>query len=453
MTELEEPLPQEETSTFNQDLMLTYAYRVSTGESGDFMYCLQDGKFYFYEKGVWREIIPIELLDRISNAILDKKGNKALTKFALSQRKNVIENLKLLKYLPLSSFNTLPLINLENYMFDPVGINVLAHKKEYYSTIRIPYRYDEKSQCPLWIKTLDGIFESDKHKSDSLQEFMGCSLTRNTKLEKALLLIGESRSGKSTILNTLQFMIGDANCSHVALANLDNPQYTSMMINKLVNIDGEVNKKAQDFEAQFKTVVTGHEVTCNDKYMPPFPFRPFCKFVMAANEFPKITDHSSAFYNRLIVIPCNRVFLPSEQDRDLREKLLEELPGILNWAIEGLKRLTKRGYFEEKDFMRNALEELEDDNNPVNEFFKEFITPEHGEEIEKGFLYDKYTQWSKKSNNYTLSKAKFSSCVYKRFQKETPKDTNNPDTRKRIWRNLKYSEVDFKSVPNKGWQE
>ncbi len=447
--------PQVEEKPFKQDMLLSIAQRIAKGEAGYFVYCLQDGKFYTYELGVWREILTIELLDKVCNKILNTKGFKMMNKLNINQRKQVLENLKIVKYMPISGFNCLPLINLENYMFDPVGINVLAHKKEFYSTIRIPYKYDEKAKCELWLKTIDDIFEGDKNKTDLLQEFMGYCLTRDTRMEKAMLLLGESRSGKSTILNTLQYMIGDVNCSHVPLMNLENPQYTSMMLNKLVNIDGEVSKKAEDFESQFKTIVTGHEVNCNDKYMPPFKFRPFCKFVMSANEFPKITDHSSAFYKRLILIPCNRVFEPHEQNRNLRNELLTELSGVLNWSIEGLRKLIKRGQFEEKQFMKEAVSELEDENNPVNEFFKEFIEVEMSGNsyIEKTDLFKKYKQWCIDNKQFNLSNIRFSICLHKKFHKETPKISRLSNNGALIWRNLRYIQKNHVDNRNAGYTD
>ncbi len=89
--------PQTEEKPFKQDLYLTIAYRISKGEAGDFIYCLQDGKFYTYEQGVWREILLIELIDKVSNNILNDKGRKVMTKLDITNRKKVIENLKILK--------------------------------------------------------------------------------------------------------------------------------------------------------------------------------------------------------------------------------------------------------------------------------------------------------------------------------------------------------------------
>jgi P4 family phage/plasmid primase-like protien len=456
-------MQEEHTESHNPNKMRAIAQRVADGECGDFVYCLESGKFYIYEGGYWRVIIKEELLSIIENGIInithkrDEQGNicgeikyRPLLKFDIGNKKKTLEELKLINHKHLNEFNNNGLLNLENYMYDPARLNVISHDKKYFSTIRVPYKYDHALDCKLWEKTLIEIFEKNLDKIKSLQEFFGYCLTRDVRMEKALLLLGESRSGKSTILNTLQYMVGDENCSHVGLMNLENPQYTSMMINKLVNIDGEVSKKASDYESQFKTIVTGHEVNCNDKYVPPFKFRPFCKFVMSANIFPRITDHSSAFYKRLILIPCDRVFEAHEQNRNLRDELLNELPGILNWAVEGLKRLNKRGMFDEKEFTREAIEELENENNPCNLFFEEHIEVEVGEEIytEKTELFNKYKQWCVKNENLIMTHTIFAKNVFKRYHKYTSKQARlHTQQRPYIWKNLRY--VEFKGGQTK----
>lgn len=428
-----------EEDKFTADPYFRIATRISNGEVGEFVYCLHDGKIYFYEDGYWKVIFPIQFISRIQDKILNSKGHKIITKFTMHAKKQIVENFKVIKHLPLEDFNKFPLINLENYMFDPFGINVVNHKKEFYSTMRISYKYDALAICDLWLKTLNEIFENDQKKLSLFQEFVGYCLVPDVKQKKAMLLLGESDSGKSTLLFIIRDLIGDINCSSVPLKFLAHPQYTPLLINKLVNIDADVDKNAQDYEPEFKKITTGEKVSCNQKHIPTFEFVPQCKIIMAANEFPKITDRSSAFYTRLILIPCDRVFKESEKNRDLADQLRLELPGILNWAIEGLKRLRIRGMFEQHDFMREAVKELEDENNPVNLFLEENIIIDVSANfyIEKGDLYERYISWAIKTNNYKLSLARFSSCVYKKFHKETPKNARI-DSGKRIWRNLKF---------------
>lgn len=444
--------PQTEEETFSPHPYHRIALRISNGEAGDFVYCLHDGKIYFYDEGYWKSLFPIEFINKIQDKILNNKKNKILTKFTMHAKKQVVENFKVIKYLPLESFNTIPLINLENYMFDPIGVNVLAHKKEQYSTMRINYKYNDQAKCELWLKTIREIFENNVYKESLFQEFVGYCLVPDVKQKKAMLLLGESDSGKSTLLFIIRDLIGDINCSSVPLKFLAHPQYTPLLINKLVNIDADVDKNAQEYEAEFKKITTGEKVSCNQKHIPTFEFVPQCKIIMAANEFPKITDHSSAFYTRLILIPCDRVFTEKEKNRDLADQLRAELPGILNWAIQGLQKLRARGMFEQHEFMREAVQELHDENNPVSKFFEETVITDVTADfyIEKGDLYSKYVAWCIKTNTGKLSLARFSSCVFKKYHRFTPKTTSFNG--KRIWRNLKYIDSPI-NQENKGWQD
>jgi len=417
------------------DKMYAVAFRVKNGEAGkEFVYCLEEGKFYIYDDGYWRKIFDLELLSIICKAF------PSINRKAMPTKKQVVDHLKMLVYNKLGEFNNIDLLNFPKGMLDVKGANVLKHDSSYLSTLRIPYKYDPLAECPLWLSTLNGIFENNQDKIVTLQEFMGYCLTRDVTREKSLLLLGESRSGKSTILETISRLIGEENVSNVSLENLANAQYTSLLVNKMINIDWDVASGAERFEANFKIITSGEPVNVNDKYVKPFTFRPYCKLVMAANKFPRITDHSSAFYKRLILLPCDRVFEPHEQDLQLKHKLINERPGIFNWSMAGLHRLEKRGGFEvNKQFMTDAIEELREESNPIDVFFKETIVADvnGNNEIYKDELYLIYKKWCIDNGNASMAKNKFGSVVYNKYSKYTPKNTMNHSTMKRIWKNLK----------------
>ncbi len=277
---------------------------------------------------------------------------------------------------------------------------------------------------------------------ESFQEFVGYCLIPETNQKKAMLLLGESNSGKSTLLFIVKDLLGAENVSNVPLQYLSNPQYTPLLINKMVNIDADVAKDAAKYEREFKIITSGEAVSCNQKHIPTFEFIPKCKIILAANEFPRITDHSNAFYNRLILIPCDRVFEEHEQNRNLVPQLRQELSGIFNWAIEGLKRFKERGSFHKHEFMKEAIQELEDDNTPSNHFFNDHVEIFMGAQIEKGSLFDKYKEWSDKNKTLALSANRFSTAVYKKFHDQTPKKAQDKDTGKRVWKNIRY--IEFK---------
>lgn len=411
----------------------------------DYVYCIEDNKYYCYENSYWKDIheLEIELNLNIHMPIVKK--------YTPSMKAQIFHHMRVLLQKRMGVFNSTSLLNFPQGEFDPETKILTPHVKEHYSTIRLPYDYDEHATCPLWVKTLGEILEGNQDKIDMLQEFLGYCLTPRMQLKKALLLLGESDTGKSTILFVFKAMIGRINYSTVPLKNMGHPQYTPMMINKLVNIDTDVDKNAEAYEDNFKKITSYEEIECNQKYIETFSFVPKCRIILAANIFPKITDHSSAFYNRLIIIPCDRIFSKEEQDTELLGKLYEELSGIFNWCVEGYQKLKARKQFKDVDFSREAVEELEDTNNPSNLFFREHVEIAMGEFIEKGDLFNHYKRWSDDNKQYTLTAAHFSVAVYKTFHKQTPKKAQHDG--KRIWRNLKYIPFKATQMMDKGWQE
>jgi phage/plasmid-associated DNA primase len=134
-----------------------------------------------------------------------------------------------------------------------------------------------------------------------------------------------------------------------------------------------------------------------------------------------------------------------EKDRLLNDKLKLELPGIFNWMIKGLHRLKKRGYFNGHEFLGEAVQDLRDESNPVDVFFREHIEEDvvSGYKEEKGELYKKYDQWCKENGNRSLSAINFGKALYQKYHKFTPKKCQDHITGKRVWLNIKY--VPFKN--------
>lgn len=433
-----------ETDTINP--MYAIAEDIKDGDLGkDYIYCIEDNKNYCYEENYWKNVHELEIEADLNIHIPTMK------QYTPNMKSQVFHHMRVLLQKRMDCFNSTNLLNFKQGEFDVETKTLHPHIKEHYSTIRLPYDYDEHAECKLWLKTLAEIFEGNQEKIDMLQEFFGYCLTPRMQLKKALLLLGESDTGKSTILFVFKAMIGRINYSTVPLKNMGHPQYTPMMINKLVNIDTDVDKNAEAYEDNFKKITSYEEIECNQKYIETFSFVPKCRIILAANIFPRITDHSSAFYNRLIIIPCDRIFSKDEQDTELLLKLYEELPGIFNWCVEGYQRIKERKKFKEVRFSTEAVEELEDTNNPSNLFFREHVEIAMGESIEKGTLFTYYKNWSETNKQYTLSAAHFSVAVYKMFHKVTPKqcDLNG----KRIWRNLRYVPVKTDGIQDIGYTD
>lgn len=423
------------------DVMFSVANGISKGMSGyEFCFCLEEEKFYIYKNGYWKPLADLEIMALILEAYSGNNGLLDITRFSISKRRQILENLKQLIFKRLEVFNKTGYLNFDLGEFDPTNGTMHSHNKDNYSTLRFNYPYHASAKCDLWLKTLNEIFEDDQDKISVLQEFFGYCLTRDVRKEKALLLLGESRSGKSTILETLGAVMGEDNTSYVSMCDISNPQYTPLLMNKLVNIDTDVSAKAENYEREFKTIVSGEPMTCNQKFVETFRFRPYCKLAMGANVFPPIKDHSSAFFNRLILLPCDRVFDIHEQDLLLKDKLTNELSGIFNWSVEGLRRLNDRGGFEQKEFMLEAVEELRIESNPTEQFFRDYVMVQVGDGVflDRTELYEKYKAWSQQNNHGFLSSTRFNKAVFTKYCRVTDKNIQDRKSGRRIWRNLAY---------------
>ncbi len=388
---------------------------------------------------------------------MDKKGiewmifmsNKfpALNEFPLRSQKEIMEVYKRFSKIQLEDFNSKDGLCFNNKYVDFSDISTHDHDSKRLNTILITYDYDEEAKCPLWIKTIKEIFEGDVNKIISLQEFFGYCLTRKTNQKKAMFLFGDSDTGKSVILETLENMIGKDNISIVSLKDFSDGMRLAALHNKLANISTEVPKRAKDFEEIYKKVTSGERIEANPKYESPFKFRPFCKMIFALNQWPRIDDQSSAFFNRMLIIELEKIFSEEEQDKDLTEKLAEELPGILNWSVIGLKRLREKNRFTKNEYMKQSIKEVKMQNNPVALYASENLQVSEGSDIVKAEVYKKYSAWCGTNGYKAVGSNRFGVEIYRIFKASTGKDNRRTTgDRDRVWVNVGYKYYDEEQV-------
>lgn len=219
----------------------------------------------------------------------------------------------------------------------------------YFNDIVMPYDFDPKAKCPLWVDTLKDILPRTS-KSDNrvrvFQEFMGYSLLQDCRFQKMLAMIGKGGNGKTTVVKIWQAMLGEANFSAVPLEVLGDEYRQHSLQRKLVNFSAEFPYLGRVHEGMLKSLVSGEEIEVNRKFKSPVMIRPFAKLVIHANELPQIYDPTEGTWDRLITILFDvRIRETNQDDKNRVEKLKQELSAIFNWAIAGLKRLLEQGHF------------------------------------------------------------------------------------------------------------
>lgn len=202
----------------------------------------------------------------------------------------------------------------------------------------------------------------------------GYLLVPDTSLQKLFLIIGPKRSGKGTIGRALRGMLGQHNICGPTLASLSQNFGLAPLLGKLLAIvsDARLSKRSdsQIISERLLSISGEDFLTVDRKYLPAWHGQLFARILILTNEVPEIADASGAFASRFVLLRLTESFYGRE-DPLLTKRLLGELSGILNWAIEGRQRLVDRGHFVQPGSGRDAARELEELGSPIGTFVSE----------------------------------------------------------------------------------
>lgn len=344
----------------------------------------EQGLIYRWNGKFWE---PYEI-SYLRNKALVMMGQEASSARA-ADAANIVRDLSILKH-GRKMNDQIDWICLGNAMFNLGTRKLSPFEKNSYATYSLGIEYDpaKSYECPRWIQFLyEAIY--DELVIREIQKFFGYCLTRETRYEKCLILIGPGGDGKSTLLNILQEMVGEDNCANVSMGALEDQFYRSRLVDKLLNVSSEVESKAFSSDV-FKAIISGDKIGASFKHQTPFDFRPFCKLAFSSNKHPRILDNSEGFFRKLIVVEMKTQFTRyGAADIFLADKLLTELSGIFAWALEGLALLQAEG-FKSPPAIASALLEYKRSNNPVQCFVEDCILTCPEVQTTKKEIYDAY---------------------------------------------------------------
>jgi P4 family phage/plasmid primase-like protien len=293
--------------------------------------------------------------------------------------------------------NPREIVACANGLFHMPSMELLPHTPDFLTRNAVPCSYDPAAACPLWMEKLGEWFAEQPEEIALLQEWFGLMLVGDTSYQKALMLIGPKRSGKGTIGRTLTALVGARNVANPSISDLNGRFGLEPLVGKLLAIiaDGRIGHDT-DLSALSENLlrVIGEDaVNVDRKGIPALTnVRLATRVLIFANELPRFSDDTGVIASRFMPVMMHRSFFNNE-DRTLEQRLLREQSGILNWAVEGWKRLTERGYFELPRQTREAVGDLEELASPLKAWINErceldqiFFTPT----VE---LYADYRSW------------------------------------------------------------
>lgn len=285
------------------------------------------------------------------------------------------------------------------------------HTPRFYIHHSVPFAFDARARQPArWLKFLNQLWGADAESVSCLQELFGYLLSGDTAQQKMFLIVGPKRGGKGTIARVLTRLLGQHNVAGPTLSSLGSNFGLQDLIGKPVAIvsDARLGTKTDGSLITERLLsISGQDLQNVDrKFLAPWSGQLPTRFVVMTNELPRLADSSGALASRFVVLMLDRSFYGKENPA-LTEELSGELPAIFNWALDGLERLRKRGYFQPPASSRDAIQALEDLGSPMGAFVRDKcgVGPDRRVEIKE--MYVAYRAWCEETGRHAVNSGVF----------------------------------------------
>lgn len=313
-------------------------------------------------------------------------------------------------------------------------------------TKAIDVAYDPDAQAPRWERSLMemmGAPTSEVHADMSaleletraeaearararelvayLQRAIGYSLSGSVKEQVMFILHGSGANGKSLFINILMKLLGPL--AMKATSNLlmskgrhEHPTEIADLFGKRFVAAVETGEGHRLNEPFVKEATGGDPITARRLYENFWTFEPSHKLWLATNHRPRILDTSHGMWRRLHLVPFNVQFQKPDDpvrdttlplaDLDLENKLTEELPGILAWAVRGCLQWQKQG-LKPPQMVQDATEVYKAEQDALGQFIEDccLLGEDHVENATR--LWDAFTDWALDGGEYKGTQTTF----------------------------------------------
>lgn len=302
------------------------------------------------------------------------------------------------------------LLDVDEFLKSEAG-ELIDHTPQWFSSNCLPHRFDRSASCPQWLEFLVEVFDGDQERIETLQQWFGYNLIADNRQHKIAMLIGPPRSGKGTTMAIMSAMLGKYNIANTSLASLGGRFGLEPLVGKLSALidEGHLGKFSDTSQIleRLKAISGGSEQTVDRKGVAALSSVALkIRFTMAVNELPRLSDSSAAMRARLLVIPFFNTY-EGKEDFGLVDRLLTEIPGITNWALEGLRHLKRIGRFNNPSAGEEILRDFVYLSSPAKAFVDECCVVNNEESVRRNDLQLAWRIWCDENGHVSGSVADF----------------------------------------------
>jgi putative DNA primase/helicase len=301
------------------------------------------------------------------------------------------------------------LLNTPNCTIDLRTGKIKEHAKSDLITKIIPVEYKPGVECKRWLEFLERIFEGNSELIGFIQKVIGYSLTGATSEQCLFFLYGNGANGKSTFLDCLRSLIGEDYCKQAA-SNTFMQKHSEGIPNDVAMLKGsrlvscvETDEGKRLDESLIKQLTGGDKIAARFMRQEWFEFKPTFKIFILTNHKPIIRGSDKGIWRRIRLVPFNISIPETEQDKQLGTKLLHELPGILNWALEGCIKWQQEGLGAPKE-VTEATDDYRDEMDMLSNFIEDCCIIKSHCNVFMAHLYGEYERWCSDNNEKPFSR-------------------------------------------------
>lgn len=319
--------------------------------------------------------------------------------------------------------------------------------------------YDPEAECPQIDKFLKEVLKDEEDRA-VFYELVGYCLLKEYRFEKAFMFLGDGRNGKDKTMELIKRLLRLDNCASVDLHQLEEDKWgVYRLFGKMANIAGEISGRDLKNASTFKACTGRSIVSGKRKYLSPINFINHAKFIFACNELPRVYEYNRAFWDRWVLFEFPNTFVKKEEyeerkdeeniklrDEDIIERIVtqEELNGLLNKALEGLKRLLENNDFSKTRGSQEIKEFWIRRADSFMAFCLDKIKEDHEGFITKKELRSKYKNYCKNHKVKGRSDKAIKATLQEEFgvierQKTTYSESSTMDGhRERVWDGISW---------------
>lgn len=291
------------------------------------------------------------------------------------------------------------LVGAPNGVIDLTKGTMLAHSRDRIVTKTVGTNFDPGATCPRWRQFLEEIFP-DAEVRQFVHTACGYSLTGLTTEHVFFFLHGTGANGKSCFAETMQAVFGEyaRRAGDGLIRHSPNGKSPETELAELFGVRMAIGSETEEGsrlnEKVIKDLTGGDTVRCRRLYKEGFDFNPQVTLWIYGNHSPAIRGTDDGIWRRVRKIPFEVRFAEGDPRRDhmLGSKLKSEMPGILNWLIEGCLLWQRKG-LTAPPVVRQAVQEYRQEEDELADFIEAETEADLHAATPHSEIYMAYSTW------------------------------------------------------------